>query len=60
MSIIVAEHRCPQNHPCPSVSYCPTGAIIQQGFNAPTIDEEKCVQCGKCLQMCPYGAFQNA
>lgn len=60
MSIIVEGQRCPKNHPCPSISYCPTGAIEQQGFDAPTIDKDKCVQCGKCLMMCPYGAFQSA
>ncbi len=58
MSIAIVNQRCPQNHPCPSVHYCPTGAIKQSGYAAPTIDEGKCINCGRCLMMCPYGAFQ--
>lgn len=48
--------RCPQNHPCPLVPLCPTGAISQTGFRAPVIDEEKCVECGLCAASCAYRA----
>ena len=57
MTLTVNIPRCPQNHPCPMVRTCPVGAITQQGFKAPTIDQEKCIQCGKCLRGCPMGAF---
>ena len=43
---------CPQNHPCPTVRICPVGAIEQKGFNAPTINKEKCILCGKCIHSC--------
>ncbi|ACL70759.1 4Fe-4S binding protein [Halothermothrix orenii] len=51
--IKIVKEYCPQNHPCPSKSICPVGAIKQKGFGAPTIDEEKCILCGKCLNTCP-------
>ena len=53
---IVIGNRCPQNHPCPLVRACPAGAISQEGFAAPVIDEEKCVECGLCAVSCGYRA----
>ena len=51
--IAVNVHACPQNHPCPAVSYCPAGAIIQEDiFSAPRVDEELCTDCGACTQVC--------
>ena len=56
--IIVNENYCPQNHPCPVVSRCPLGAIEQKNFySAPTINKEKCTDCGACTQFC--GVFQE-
>ncbi len=49
--------RCPQNHKCPSVSICPVGALEQDGFNAPTVNQEKCIRCGKCAKFCPKQAL---
>ncbi|MGQ8336088.1 4Fe-4S binding protein [Sunxiuqinia sp. A32] len=57
--IKIVEHLCPQNHFCPVVSVCHTGAIIQRSpFEAPAIDERKCTNCGRCTRFCAYGAFQ--
>ncbi len=58
MTISVMKNRCPQNHPCPSIRVCPVGAIGQIGFDAPTIDQEKCIHCKKCVKYCPMGAIQ--
>ncbi|MDD3927276.1 MAG: 4Fe-4S binding protein [bacterium] len=33
--------------------------MSQQGFNAPDIDADKCLDCGKCTKLCPMGALQN-
>lgn len=53
----VKAHRCPQNHPCPSVRVCPVGALSQEGFAAPTVNQEKCIKCGKCVRYCPMKAL---
>ena len=52
MSIVIRKELCPQNHPCPTLRVCPVGAIIQEGYNVPTIDDEKCICCCKCVQSC--------
>jgi ferredoxin len=57
MAIIVIKNRCPQNHPCPSINVCPVDALLQNGFDAPTVDESKCIDCGKCERSCPKGAL---
>ena len=51
--IVVNASRCPQNHRCPTLRVCPTGALQQEGFNAPTVDQELCIDCGRCTYSCP-------
>ena len=41
-------------HPCREV--CPKGAITFVDKKA-HIDQEKCIKCGRCLQVCPYTAI---
>jgi ferredoxin len=55
----ILTNRCPQNHPCPAVRSCPVGALKQVGTAAPTIDKEKCTDCGKCTHRCPTRALQR-
>jgi len=55
--LIVNKNRCPQNHRCPSIRVCPTGALKQNGFAAPTVDQDNCIQCGKCVRYCPMRAL---
>ncbi len=50
--IEVKTKYCPQNHHCPSLAVCPVGAIKQDGFKAPYIDQEKCTNCGRCVLSC--------
>jgi Fe-S-cluster-containing hydrogenase component 2 len=57
LSLIVKKSKCPQNHPCPSVRVCPVGALVQRGYDAPSVDEEKCIKCGKCVRFCPMKAL---
>jgi Fe-S-cluster-containing hydrogenase component 2 len=57
MSIKINPVACPQNHKCPIIFYCPAGAISQDGYGLPKIDEEKCTNCGKCVKMCPTRAM---
>lgn len=56
--LVVIKNRCPQNHPCPSIRICPEGALKQQGYNAPEVDNEICIKCAKCVKYCPMGALQ--
>lgn len=57
--LTISSTACPQNHPCPIVRVCPVGAISQSGFGLPIIDEEKCIECGKCIKYCPMKAVIN-
>lgn len=57
MAIAVSGIRCPGNHTCPAVRFCPVDAIIQDGYGKPKIDEEKCINCKKCIMFCPMGAI---
>jgi ferredoxin len=56
-TVEVRKNRCPQNHPCPAVRVCPTGALTQRGFEAPVVDESLCTGCGKCVRQCFPGAL---
>lgn len=62
-----ACHKCPDNevtvtnacqgclaHPCREV--CPRDAISFKDGKS-VIDQEKCIKCGKCIQVCPYNAI---
>ncbi len=57
MSLEVIAQRCPQNHRCPSISVCPVGALSQMSVEAPAVDMEKCIECGKCVRFCPKNAL---
>lgn len=41
-------------HPCREV--CPKDAISFKGGKS-VIDQDKCIKCGKCIQVCPYKAI---
>ncbi len=53
----VIKEKCPQNHKCPSVDICPVQALTQIDFNAPEVDHDKCIRCGKCANFCPKKAL---
>ena len=55
LNIIV--EKCPQNHKCPAVETCPVGALSQNKFEAPVVDLNKCIRCGKCSNFCPKKAL---
>lgn len=53
----IKEEKCPQNHKCPAVKVCPVGALSQKENEAPSIDYDKCISCGKCASLCPMQAL---
>lgn len=53
----IITEKCPQNHKCPAIKVCPVGALTQKDFDAPTINYEKCIRCGKCSNFCPKQAL---
>jgi len=57
--ITIDKNKCPQNHRCPSIAVCPVGAISQNGFELPVINQELCIECGKCIKFCPRRAIQK-
>jgi len=59
MALTISPLSCPQNHRCPITRVCPVGAISQNGFGLPLIDNGKCIKCGKCIKMCPMRAVVN-
>ncbi|HQL04965.1 MAG TPA: 4Fe-4S binding protein [Treponemataceae bacterium] len=55
----INERRCPANHPCPAVRVCPVNAITQKGFALPSINNDVCIKCGKCIKFCPMRAISE-
>ena len=59
MALTISPSTCPQNHRCPITLVCPAGAISQNGYGLPVIDETLCIECGKCIKYCPTNAVRN-
>ena len=57
MSLEVIKDRCPQNHKCPAVMVCPVEALSQETIEAPTVDQDLCIECGRCVEFCPQRAL---
>lgn len=58
---IEKKENCSGCHACYNI--CPNGAIKmmvdEKGFKYPTIDREKCIDCGLCEKVCPIINKQN-
>ncbi|MDR1017510.1 MAG: 4Fe-4S dicluster domain-containing protein [Lachnospiraceae bacterium] len=65
-----ACHSCPNNmykvtdgcqgclaHPC--IDACPKDAISFGPHHRTVIDQDKCIKCGRCKKVCPYGAIMK-
>ena len=60
MQLTIDKNRCPQNHACPAIKVCPIGAIKQNRYDIPTIDQEQCIKCEKCVAFCPMQAIKES
>ena len=47
--------RCNHCEDAPCKAACPTEAIYRAETGAVVIDEEKCIGCGTCVAVCPFG-----
>ena len=45
------------SHPCRAV--CPRDAIIIGRDGKSSVDQTRCIQCGRCLSQCPYNAISR-
>jgi [FeFe] hydrogenase (group B1/B3) len=43
------------SHPCKAV--CPKDAVLVDKDHHSVIDQDKCIQCGRCVSQCPYHAI---
>ncbi|MFH1650489.1 MAG: 4Fe-4S dicluster domain-containing protein [Chloroflexota bacterium] len=51
--------RCQHCAEAPCLSACLTGAISRDPANgAVIVDEERCIGCGNCILVCPFGAVR--
>jgi len=55
--IKVIGERCPQDHACAAIWVCPVDALTQIKNGLPIVDNEKYIECGKCVRVCPYQTF---
>lgn len=57
---VIDTNRCDRSPFCPVKRVCPVNAVTQEvhifGSKAPVVDKEKCIGCGKCLNVCPMRA----
>jgi carbon-monoxide dehydrogenase iron sulfur subunit len=52
--------RCQHCEDAPCVDACLTGALYRDETSGLVlVDEEKCIGCGTCSLVCPYGAIQK-
>lgn len=53
----VLRELCEECDECPPAEECPEGAFDRTGGTQ--IDLEKCIACGICVELCPYGAVSG-
>jgi len=42
----------------PCIEECPTGALVKGPWGITQVVKERCVGCGVCIEVCPFGAPQ--
>ena len=49
---------CHQCDECPPIEVCPTKAITKTAEGWISVDSQKCIACGLCLEVCKYDAIK--
>ena len=57
--IVLNKNLCPHDHVCPLIKLCPVGAIAQGRDGYPVVDNDQCIECGKCVRSCPKKVMTN-
>jgi len=52
--VAILCHNC-EDAPC--IEVCPSGALFHNTVGI-SVDVDKCVGCGNCMKVCPYGAIR--
>jgi len=55
---VIDQGRCDRSPFCPVKRVCPVNAVKGHMFSAPSVSNEDCIGCGKCVSYCPMGAVQ--
>lgn len=59
MGVKVDKSICSKCAECVGLSYCPMGVYsVDEQTGEVIIDNEKCVDCGLCVNTCPAGAIK--
>ncbi|MGN1222006.1 MAG: 4Fe-4S dicluster domain-containing protein [Christensenellales bacterium] len=59
MAVKIDKSICENCAKCVGINYCPMGVYtIDEKTGEVVIDNEKCVNCGLCVNMCPTGAIK--
>lgn len=55
ITFAVSCRHCVEPH---CISACISGALSKNADGVVSVDKTKCVGCGSCVMMCPYGAIE--
>lgn len=58
MGVKIDKDICTSCAQCVGISYCPMGVYSINENGEVVIDNEKCVDCGLCVNTCPAGAIK--
>lgn len=51
--IVIREEYCSKINKCLAIEFCPVDAISHIPGELPRVDNQKCINCLKCLKFCP-------